>query len=280
MFWLSNCLFFSFWSRPDICWWSSYHLCGLSDKWYSEIKARGDAQTVRSVKPVELLKHQYLICLRLSVPGFGKHVCDIAGKVQLVPAFYVKSRKSKKLQRAFLAVFWSGKSRPHGFQTDPGLQDCLMLWVRVCSELSMLCHPSAAQARTELLKWFSVLPPLPCFYWPRWMLQRGNQMWDRDDLKGQVINIICLNFLILMGWCLRCWPQGGGKHDPLDLKWEQSKGFQAWESSATPVKCLILCVCMWTLSGNSLFQQQVLLTFFPLSKSTNAIFILDVSFSF
>lgn len=150
----------------------------------------------------------------------------------------------------------------------------------VCSELSMLCHPSAAQARTELLKWFSVLPPLPCFYWPRWMLQRGNQMWDRDDLKGQVINIICLSFLILMGWCLRCWPQGGGKHDPLDLKWEQSKGFQAWESSATPVKCLILCVCMWTLSGNSLFQQQVLLTFFPLSKSTNAIFILDVSFSF
>lgn len=123
-------------------------------------------------------------------------------------------------------------------------------------------------------------PPLP-FYWPGWMLQRGNQMWDRDDLKGQVINIICLNVLILMGWCLRRWPQGGGKHDPLNLKWEQSKGFQTWESSAPPVKCKswILYVCMWTLSGNSLFQQQALLAFFPLSKSINAIFMLDVSFS-
>lgn len=77
----------------------------------------------------------------------------------------------------------------------------------------------AAQARTELLRSFPVLPPLPCFYWPGWMLQRGNQMWDRDDLKGQVINIICLNLLILMGWCLRRWPQAGAKHDPLNPKW-------------------------------------------------------------
>lgn len=127
-------------------------------------------------------------------------------------------------------------------------------WVCVCSKWSTRVL-LAAWERRKLLKWFFVLPPLPCFYWPRWMLQRGNQMWDRDDLKGQVINIICLNFLILMGWCLQHWPWGGGKHDLLNMKWEKSKGFSASQSSAPSVKCKqfdFVCVCMWMLSCNSL----------------------------
>lgn len=190
-------------------------------------------------------------------------------KVQLLPAIYLKSRKRKMIQSEFLPVFWSGWSKPHSVRIDLGLQDYLMsvcVWESesVCAASRALC---AIRERRQLLKWFSVPPPLPCFYWPRWMLQRGNQMWDRDDLKGQVINIICLNFLILMGWCLRCWPQSGGKHDPLNLKWVQSKGFQASESSAPPVKRKefdFVCVCAHM---NTVLQQSV-----PTARSFNFLF--------
>lgn len=123
---------------------------------------------------------------------------------------------------------------------------CVSMRERVCVRSKWSTRgPLAAWERRKLLKCFFVLPQLPCFYWPRWMLQRGNQMWDRDDLKGQVINIICLNFLILMGWCLQRWPWGGGKHDLLNMKWEKCKGFWAsrrallllWSANS-----LILCV--------------------------------------
>lgn len=112
-------------------------------------------------------------------------------------------------------------------------------WVCVCSKWSTRV-PFSAWERRKLLKWFFVLPHLLCFYWPKWMLQRGNQMWDRDDMKGQVINIVWLKFLILMDWCLQHWPWGGGKHNLLNMKWEKSKGF--WASQRA---LLLLWSAVW-----------------------------------